>query len=104
MLENVKGAGLGVKFNCFEVRVASSSAIIRPRAVTAKAASLSKRGMVMLGVLSGNMLEVITRPARMLPQASRLIGLRTAAAFSLMGDNELKRGWPIETKKTTRRL
>lgn len=50
------------------------------------------------------MLEVISRPAIMLPQASRLIGLITVGLFSLMGDSARKRGWPIETKKMTRRL
>lgn len=60
--------------------------------------------MVMTGVLGRTMFEVIIRPARMLPQAKRLIGLITAGSFSLIGENELNRGWPIETKKTTRRL
>jgi len=60
--------------------------------------------MVMMGVLRGVMLEVIIRPATMLPQASRLIGLITAGLFSLIGERAGKRGWPIETKKTTRRL
>lgn len=40
----------------------------------------------------------------MLPQASRLIGLITAGLFSLIGERGLNRGWPIVTKKTTRRL
>ena len=52
----------------------------------------------------GMMWEVIRRPAMMLPQASRLIGLMTFGSFSLIGDSELNRGWPIETKKMTRRL
>jgi len=58
----------------------------------------------MIGVFRGVMLDVMIRPAIMLPQASRLIGLITAGLFSLMGENARKRGWPIETKKTTRRL
>lgn len=50
------------------------------------------------------MLEVISSPAIMLPQANRLIGLITAGLFSLIGDRGLNRGKPIETKNTTRRL
>lgn len=44
------------------------------------------------------------RPATMLPQASRLIGLMTAGLSSLIGESELNRGWPMETKKMIRRL
>lgn len=40
-----------------------------------------------MGVFMGTMLEVIRRPAMMLPQASRLIGLITAGLFSLIGEN-----------------
>lgn len=72
--------------------------------VTISALSFSEECIVITGVLRGVMLEVISRPAMMLPQASRLIGLITAGLFSLMGDSARKRGWPIETKKTTRRL
>ena len=90
--------------NCLFVRDANSSAKSSPVTVTAKAASLRRGGMDMIGVLSGVMFEVITRPAIMLPQANRLIGLMTAGLFSLIGERELNRGWPIETKKTTRRL
>jgi len=72
--------------------------------VTARAASLSSGGMVITGVFSGKILEVISRPAIMLPQASRLIGLITAGLFSLIGESELNRGWPMTTKKTTRML
>lgn len=83
---------------------ASSKAVNRPRAVTMSALSFRLGCMVMIGVFRGVMLEVMRRPAIMLPQASRLIGLITAGLFSLMGDRGRKRGWPIETKKTTRRL
>lgn len=76
----------------------------RPRAVTASAASLRGRGIDIIGVFKGVMLEVMSRPATMLPQASRLIGLMTVGLFSLMGDSALKRGYPMDTKKTTRRL
>lgn len=60
--------------------------------VTARAASFSRGCMDMMGVFSGEILEVINSPAIMLPQARRLIGLITAGLFSLIGDSELNRG------------
>lgn len=86
------------------MREASSRAIRRPIIVTIRAASLSRGGMDITGVLIGVILEVIMSPAMMLPQASRLIGLITAGLFSLIGESELNRGWPMDTKKTMRRL
>lgn len=65
---------------------------------------MSEEGIVITGVLGKVILVVISRPARMLPQARRLIGLRTIGSFSLMGDRGAKRGWPMVTKNTTRRL
>ena len=90
--------------NCLLVSDASSRARSRPRMVTVRAASLRRGGMDITGVLRGRMFEVIRSPATMLPQASRLMGLMTAGLFSLIGESELNRGWPIATKKTTRRL
>lgn len=58
----------------------------------------------MTGVLTNVIFEVINNPATMLPQASRLIGLITEGLFSLIGDIEGNRGWPIDTKNTIRRL
>lgn len=98
IFEKRKVGRCGVGLNCLLVRDASSRAIISPRIVTVKAASLSKGGIDITGVFSGTRLEVIRRPATMLPQAKRLIGLRTAWLFSLMGGSALKRGRPIETK------
>lgn len=66
--------------------------------VTIRAANFRRGGIDMIGVFMGTMFEVINRPATILPQANRLIGLITAGLFSLMGESELKRGWPIETK------
>lgn len=66
--------------------------------------SLSVGGIDITGVFVGKMFDVISRPATILPQASRLIGLITARLFSLIGDKALNRGWPIDTKNTTRRL
>ena len=86
------------------VRDANSRAVIRPRIVTISAANFSKGGMDIIGVFRGVMLEVIRSPAIILPHAKRLMGLITAGLFSLIGEKELNRGWPIDTKKTTRRL
>lgn len=95
---------LGVVFNCFEVRLASSKAVIRPISVTIRAPSFSKGGIVMIGVFVGVMFEVRMSPAIILPQASRLIGLITLGSFSLMGERGRNRGVPMDTKKITRRL
>lgn len=89
---------------CLLVRDASSKAVSRPIKVTIRAVSFSKGGMDIIGVFMGRMLDVISRPAIMLPQASRLIGLITVGLFSLIGDKALNRGWPMETKKIIRKL
>lgn len=95
---------LGVGLGCLLASEASCRAVSSPRIETVSAASFRRGGIDITGVFRGRMFEVINRPAMMLPQARRLMGLITAELFSLMGDNELNRGWPIETKKTTRRL
>lgn len=97
MFEKLWAARLGVVFICLLVREASSRAVISPMIVTSRAASFNCMGMDMTGVLSGVMLWVITRPATILPQASRLIGLMTAGSFSLIGEKLLNRGCPIGT-------
>lgn len=51
----------------------------------------------MTGVLRGTTIDVRTRPAMILPQASRLMGSMTAGLFSLIGENTLNRGKPIAT-------
>lgn len=104
MLEKWWGVSIGVGLNCLLVRDASSSAITRPQIVTIRAANFSRGGIDIIGVFSGVMFEVIRRPATMLPHANRLIGLITIGLFSLMGEKALNRGWPMDTKKTTRRL
>lgn len=86
------------------VRDASSRAKSRPRMVTVRAAILRRGGIVITWVFRGRMFEVISSPAIILPQASRLIGLITAGLFSLIGDRELNRGCPMDTKKITRML
>ena len=104
MLEKWWGESVGVGLNCLLVRDASSSAVTRPTIVTIRAANFSRGGIDIIGVFKGVILEVISRPAIMLPQASRLIGLITAGLFSLMGERALNRGCPMDTKNTTRRL
>lgn len=89
---------------CCVVREASSRAIKRPKRVTIRAASFKIGGIVITGTFVGRKFVVISRPAIMLPQASRLIGLITAGLFSLIGEKALNRGWRMDTKKTTRRL
>lgn len=84
--------------NCLVVKDASSRAVKSPIIVTIRAASFRRGGIVIVGVFRGIINEVMIRPAIMLPQASRLIGLITAELFSLMGDNGRNRGWPMDTK------
>lgn len=89
---------MGLILTCLLVIDASSKAVIRPRMVTISALSFKLGCMVIMGVFRGVMLDVMRRPAIILPQASRLMGLITAGLFSLMGERGRKRGCPIETK------
>lgn len=104
MLEKWCAGRLGVVLNCLLVKEASSRAVNTPMIVTARAASLRMGCIDMTGVFKGRMFDVIRRPAIMLPQANRLMGLITVGLFSLIGERGLNRGWPIDTKNTTRRL
>ena len=92
MFEKWWALRVGVGLNCLLVREASSRAVRRPRIVTTSAASFKRGGMDITGVFSGVMLEVSSSPARILPQASRLMGFKTAGWFSLMGERALNRG------------
>lgn len=82
----------------------SSKAVSRPIIVTNRAASFRVSGILIMGVFEGRKFDVITNPAIILPQASRLMGLITEGLFSLMGDRGRNRGVPIVTKYTTRKL
>lgn len=104
MLEKLCTFKMGVDLNCLLVSMASSMATSRPTIVTARAASFRRGGMDMTGVFRGVIFEVISSPAMILPHASRLSGLITAGLFSLMGERGLNRGWPMGTKKITRKL
>lgn len=98
IFEKLWAAMFGVTLCCLLVKEASSRAIKRPKIDTMRALSLRRGGMVITGVFRGRKLEVMTRPAIMLPQARRLMGLMMEGLFSLMGDRGRKRGWPIETR------
>lgn len=77
---------------CLLVIDASSKAVSNPRMVTISALNFRAGCIVMIGVLIGVRLLVMRRPAIMLPQASRLMGLITAGLFSLIGESAGKRG------------
>lgn len=104
MLEKPWGVKREIILICLEAVVANVRAMIRPRIVTIKAAILRGRGIVITGALCGKKFKVIIRPAMILPQARRSIGIIIIGLFSLMGDKVEKRGDPIVTKKITRRL
>lgn len=104
MFEKLCRGRVGKILSCFEVKIAISKAMRRPRIETNNAASLRVGGIVITGVFKGGKLSVIISPAIMLPQARRLIGLITAGLFSLIGRKEVNRGVPIVTKKITRKL
>ena len=86
------------------VRLESSKAKIRPRAVTVIAAIFVSVGMVMGGVFTGRMKDVMSRPTVMLPMARRVMGLITAELFSLIGVVEGVRVNPVWVRRVMRRL
>lgn len=92
------GSSFGVGWYCLLVKEASSRAMRSPKSVTARAASLRRGGIVRMGVLIGRRFEVINNPVKILPQASRLMGLIRAESFSLIGARGRHRGCPKETK------
>lgn len=75
-----------------------SSAIIKPMIVTARAIIFKYQGIVITWTVVGGMLYEMKNPARMLPSASRLIGLTISGLFSLMVIVGGKRGLVISTK------
>lgn len=68
----------GKGLNCLFERAESSQATRNPITVTIRAPSFRLKGMVIVGVFRGVMLLVISRPAKMLPQARRLMEFKTA--------------------------
>lgn len=67
MLEKLYMWGFGWVLSWVDVRLASSRAKIRPRAVTKRAESFRRGLIVMICVFVGGRLEVIIRPAMILP-------------------------------------
>jgi len=92
MFEKWWGPTQGVGLNCLFVREASSRAISSPARVTARALSFNVGCIVITGVFRGSIFEVIRRPAMMLPQARRLMGLMAAGFRSVGGRSVAKRG------------
>ena len=86
------------------VKLESSRARIRPRAVTVIAANLVSVGMVIGGVFTGRMKDVMSRPIIMLPAARRVMGLMTAGLFSLIGVVGGVRVNPVWVRRVMRRL
>lgn len=82
----------------------SSSASRIPIMVTMRAAVFVIIGMVIGGVFVGKMLDVMRRPAMMLPNASRVIGLVIVGEFSLIGVMGGIRLNPVWTMMVIRRL
>lgn len=82
----------------------SSRARAMPRMVAVMAAVFVVIGMVIGGVFVGGMEDEIRRPARMLPMASRVIGLDSMGLFSSMGVNVGMRVGPVWTSTAIRRL
>jgi len=93
-----------VDLNCVCVKEDRSKAIMSPRMETVRAPSLRRRGIVRVGVERGRKLDMIRRPASMLPHARRLIGLEREGSFSLIGERGKNRGWPMATRKIMRVL
>lgn len=73
-----------------------------PRAVTARAVILMDRGIVIVGVFVGMINEVMRNPARILPNASRVMGEVTAGLFSLIGVRGGIRTKPVCTSTVIR--
>lgn len=82
----------------------SSRAKIAPKIVAMIAAVFVSMGMVMGGVFEGRVYDVMSRPARMLPRARRVIGLMIVGLFSFMGVIVGVRVCPVWTSKVIRRL
>lgn len=72
----------GVFIENFEVRLLSSRAIAKPRIEISKAVSLIYQGIVRTGMFVGGILSEIRKPAKILPNASRLMGLMRSGLLS----------------------
>lgn len=66
----------------FEVRLLSSRAIAKPKIEISRAVNLIYHGIVRTGMFVGGILSEIRKPAKILPNASRLIGLMRSGLLS----------------------
>ena len=83
--------------------MANSRAISVPRMLRQRAEVFRAGGIVSVGVLSGSSVMEITRPAKMLPHARRLIGSIMAGLDSFNGASDRMRGWSEKTKRARRK-
>lgn len=82
----------------FNVRLFSSRASRKPRIEISRAVVFKYHGIVRTWMLVGGVLYVMKNPARMLPNARRLIGLVRSGLFSLIEINGGNRGFVMTTK------
>lgn len=68
----------------FRVILLSSRAMTKPRIEISRAVVLRYQGIVSIGMLVGGMLSEMRKPAKMLPSASRLMGLIRSGLLSSM--------------------
>lgn len=68
----------------FIVKLFSSRAIINPSTVIIRAVVFRNHGIVRIWILVGGMLLEIINPAKILPNARRLMGLMRSGLFSLI--------------------
>lgn len=86
------------------VKLVISNARMMPRTVMVRAAVFVVIGMVMGGVLFGRIYDVMSEPAKMLPRASRVMGLMILGLFSFMGVMTVVRVCPVWTIRVMRRV
>lgn len=82
----------------------SSKAYRRPKIVTSRADSFVIVDIVIIGVFIGVIVEIIAKPARILPSARRKIGFVMVLLFSEIITMGLIRVGPICTYRMSRRL
>lgn len=68
----------------FRVKLLSSKAMAKPRIEMDKAVIFMYQGIVRIWMLVGGMFSEMRNPARILPSASRLIGLIRFGLFSFI--------------------
>ena len=76
------------------VRELSSIPTMSPIVVTIRAICFMNEGMVMVIEDEGGIVVVRRNPAKIVPSASRIMGLIRLELFSLRGDIVMNRGYP----------